>query len=52
MISSCGVPRYLCGTSSCVVRSHLVLQGSQVSLQTLMFAEEGLNTGQVTAKVV
>lgn len=32
--------------------SCLVLQSSQVSLQTLVFPQQGLDTGQVPAKVI
>lgn len=30
----------------------LILQGSQVPLEPLMFAQQGLNTGQVTSEIV
>lgn len=38
---------YKCSVSSC-----LIFQSSQVSLQTLMFAEQSLHTGQITTKVI
>lgn len=31
---------------------YLIFKGSQISFQTLVFAKESLNTGQVTTKVI
>ena len=43
---------FMCGDSAERRMSCLIIQSSQVSLQTLMFAQQSLHTGQVTTKVI
>lgn len=37
---------------SAALKAHLILQRSQISLQTLMLPKQSLNTGQVSAEVI